>query len=141
MFFSRKLKKFKNINHCFFSRKGGYSKGIYQSLNCGQGSNDSKGNIIKNLVFCNYAPKLDKFLYWNQQLIAESLGKKGKGFLPLVSTAPKDHHSLVQLYLDGPKDKIFYIFSEKTRADKKMGKLFKVLFAASNKKKFNLGFK
>ena len=77
-----------------------------------------KGNIIKNLIFCNYAPKLEKFLYWNQQLIAESLGKQGKGFLPTVSTVPKDHHSLVQLYLDGPKDKIFYIFSEKARTDK-----------------------
>ena len=57
-------------------------------------------------------PRLEKFLYWNQQLIAESLGKKGKGFLPLISQAPKDHHSLLQLYSDGPKDKIFYIFSE-----------------------------
>ena len=37
--------------------------------------------------------------------------KKNKGFLPVVSTAPKDHHSLLQLYLDGPKNKLFYIFS------------------------------
>ena len=67
---------------------------------------------FKNLIFLNYMPRLEKFLYWNQQLIAESLGKKGKGFLPLISQAPKDHHSLLQLYSDGPKDKIFYIFSE-----------------------------
>ena len=33
------------------------------------------------------------------------------GFMPVVSNVPKDHHSLLQLYLDGPKDKIFYIFS------------------------------
>ena len=46
-----------------------------------------------------------------QQLIAESLGKNKKGFLPLISKAPTDHHSLLQLYLDGPRDKIFYIFS------------------------------
>ena len=45
MFFSKKLKKFKNINHCFFSKKGGFSKGIYKSLNCGQGSKDNKKNI------------------------------------------------------------------------------------------------
>ena len=64
-----------------------------------------------NLIMLNYAPELEKFLYWCQQLIAESLGKKNKGFLPLISTAPKDHHSLLQLYLDGPKDKIFQIFS------------------------------
>jgi len=79
-----------------------------------------KSNKFKNLIFFNYVPKLDKFLYWNQQLIAESLGKKGKGFLPSISAAPKDHHSLLQLYLDGPKDKIFYIFSEKINNDKKI---------------------
>ena len=38
---------------------------------------------------------------------------KGKGLLPVVSPAPRDHHSLLQLYLDGPKDKLFYIFSYK----------------------------
>ena len=66
----------------------------------------------------NYAPEIDNFLYWCQQLIAESLGKKGKGMMPIISTAPRDHHSLMQLYLDGPKDKLFYIFSLK--ANKKM---------------------
>ena len=68
---------------------------------------------FKNLVFLNYIPELDKFLYWSQQLIAESLGKKGKGLFPVISSAPEDHHSLLQLYLDGPKDKLFYIFSLK----------------------------
>ena len=76
-------------------------------------------NKYRNLIFLNYIPELEKFLYWSQQLIAESLGKKGKGFLPLVSNAPKDHHSLLQLYLDGPKDKLFYIFSSKL-IDKKI---------------------
>ena len=47
MYYSKKLKKFKNINHCFFSRKGGYSKGIYKSLNCGQGSRDNKKMLVK----------------------------------------------------------------------------------------------
>jgi len=49
MFFSKKLKEFKNINHCFFSRKNGCSEGYYDSLNCGLGSSDSKENVIKNL--------------------------------------------------------------------------------------------
>ena len=49
MFFSKKLQKFKNLKHCFFSRKDGFSKGIYESLNCGIGSNDEKKNVIKNL--------------------------------------------------------------------------------------------
>ena len=70
-----------------------------------------KGNKFKNLIFLNYSPELEKFLFWCQQLIAESLGKKNKGFLPMISNVPKDHHSLLQLYLDGPKDKIFYVFS------------------------------
>ena len=64
-----------------------------------------------NLILLNYSTELEKFLFWCQQLIAESLGKNNKGFLPVISNAPKDHHSLLQLYLDGPKDKIFYIFS------------------------------
>jgi glucose-6-phosphate isomerase len=66
---------------------------------------------FNNLIFINYEPCLEKFLFWCQQLIGESLGKKNKGFLPVVSNSPKDHHSLLQLYLDGPKDKLFYIFS------------------------------
>ena len=49
MFFSKKLQKFKNIKHCFFSRKNGISTGNYESLNCGLGSNDKKENILKNL--------------------------------------------------------------------------------------------
>ena len=68
---------------------------------------------INSIILLNYAPEVNKFLYWCQQLIAESLGKKGKGLLPVVSVAPRDHHSLLQLYLDGPKDKLFYIFSLK----------------------------
>ena len=51
MFFSKKLKQFKELKHCFFSRKGGYSKGIYKGLNCGRGSNDIKKNIRQNLEY------------------------------------------------------------------------------------------
>ena len=51
MFYSKKLKKLKKVKHCFFSRKKGFSKGIYESLNCGQGSKDNKKNIQKNLKF------------------------------------------------------------------------------------------
>ena len=49
MFFSKKLQKFENLKHCFFSRKNGFSKGHYASLNCGLGSDDKKENILKNL--------------------------------------------------------------------------------------------
>ena len=73
-----------------------------------------------NIIFLNYSPRLEKFLFWAQQLLAESLGKKGLGFLPVVSNAPKDHHSLLQLYLDGPKDKFFNIFSIKQKSKEKI---------------------
>ena len=75
---------------------------------------------INNLIFLNYSPKLEKFLFWCQQLIAESLGKKGKGFLPMISNVPKDHHSLLQLYLDGPRDKLFHIFSLEEKSKNKL---------------------
>ncbi|MDA7715676.1 glucose-6-phosphate isomerase, partial [Pelagibacteraceae bacterium] len=83
------------------------------SINLVQLINSKKFN---NLIFLNYAPNLEKFLYWCQQLIAESLGKAGKGFLPVISNTPKDHHSLLQLYLDGPKDKLFHIFSFESKS-------------------------
>ena len=54
MFYSKKLKKVKQLKHCFFSRKNGFSKGIYRGLNCGQGSKDYKRNINRNL---NYIAK------------------------------------------------------------------------------------
>ena len=69
-----------------------------------------------NIVFLNYSPELEQFLFWCQQLIAESLGKDSKGFFPVISNVPKDHHSLLQLYLDGPKDKLFYLFSTETKS-------------------------
>ena len=79
----------------------------------------------KILIFLNYIPELNQFLYWAQQLIAESLGKNKKGFIPVISNAPKDHHSLLQLYLDGPKDKFFYIFSSQKYNTIKIKKLDK----------------
>ena len=60
MFYSKKLKKFKEINHIFFSNKNGFSKGIYKSLNCGQGSKDSKKNIFKNLKYVSDKMSLKK---------------------------------------------------------------------------------
>ena len=50
MFYSTKLKKFKQIKHCFFSKRGGYSSGVYKSLNCGRGSRDKTKNVEKNLL-------------------------------------------------------------------------------------------
>ena len=49
MFLSNKFKRLKKIKHCFFSRNNGYSKGLYEGLNCGIGSKDNKKNVNKNL--------------------------------------------------------------------------------------------
>jgi polyphenol oxidase len=51
MFYSKNLKKFKNLHHCFFSRNEGFSTGIYASLNCGKSSKDNKKNVLNNLNF------------------------------------------------------------------------------------------
>ena len=60
MFFSKKFKKFQDVKHCFFSRKGGFSRGVYYSLNCGRGSKDKKKNISKNLSFVSKKMKISK---------------------------------------------------------------------------------
>ena len=62
---------------------------------------------VKNSVILNYDTRLNDLSMWYQQLTAESLSKKGKGITPTISTMPKDNHSLLQLYLDGPRDKFF----------------------------------
>ena len=53
MFYSKKLLKQKEIRHCFFNRKGGKSKGIYKSLNCGKGSLDNKNHVNANLIIAS----------------------------------------------------------------------------------------
>ena len=63
-----------------------------------------------NSVMLNFDKSLISLLEWYQQLLSESLGKKGKGFFPIISNLPKDNHSLMQLYLDGNKNNFFTIF-------------------------------
>lgn len=63
-----------------------------------------------NSIILNYDEDSENFFKWYQQLIAESLGKKQNGIMPIISTLPKDNHSLMQLYLDGPKNNFFTFF-------------------------------
>ncbi len=79
----------------------------------------------KNLVILNYDEKSDSLFKWYQQLTAESLGKNGNGLFPIVSTMPKDNHSLLQLYLDGPKNNFFTFFSvnEKKNVNSKLNSI------------------
>ncbi|MDC0895409.1 glucose-6-phosphate isomerase [Candidatus Pelagibacter sp.] len=63
-----------------------------------------------NSVIINYDERSENLFNWYQQLIAESLGKKKKGLLPIISNMPKDNHSTMQLYLDGFKNNFFTFF-------------------------------
>ena len=73
-----------------------------------------------NSVILNYDETSDNLLKWYQQLVAESLGKKGSGILPIISTMPKDNHSLMQLYLDGQKNNFYTFFYTQEKFSKKL---------------------
>ena len=73
-----------------------------------------------NSVILNYDETSDNLLKWYQQLVAESLGKKGNGILPIISTMPKDNHSLMQLYLDGQKNNFYTFFYTQEKFSKKL---------------------
>ena len=67
-------------------------------------------NKKTNSIILNYDENSNDLFLWYQQLVAESLGKKSKGILPVISSMPKDNHSLMQLYLDGKKNNFFTFF-------------------------------
>ena len=83
-----------------------------------------------NSIIINYDEKSDNLFKWYQQLIAESLGKKKKGLLPVISTMPKDNHSVMQLYLDGFQNNFFtFFYVKETNSEKIKNK--KILSAMS----------
>ena len=63
-----------------------------------------------NSIIINYDEKSENLFKWYQQLVAESLGKKKKGLLPIISSMPKDNHSVMQLFLDGFENNFFTFF-------------------------------
>ena len=75
-----------------------------------------------NSVILNYDETADNFLKWYQQLVAESTGKKGNGIFPIISTMPKDNHSLMQLYLDGKNSNFYTFFQTKDNFSPKITK-------------------
>ena len=99
-------RKFKRLNYLMKSKT--FTNLLIQNVNfiykC-----ISKGK--KNSVILNYDKKSENLFKWYQQLTAESLGKKSKGIFPIISSMPKDNHSLLQLYLEGPKNNFFTFFS------------------------------
>ncbi len=103
-----KIEKFKKLNNLILNKN---------FINCLISNVFSIHKLMikkkNNCVILNFDPDMHDFCLWYQQLIAESLGKKGKGFLPIISSVPKDHHSLLQYYLDGPKNYFYTFFSTK----------------------------
>jgi len=73
-----------------------------------------------NSVIINYDKRSENLFNWYQQLIAESLGKKKKGLLPIVSSMPKDNHSTMQLYLDGFENNFFTFFYVNEKSSEKI---------------------
>ncbi|HEY9079244.1 glucose-6-phosphate isomerase [Magnetovibrio sp.] len=66
---------------------------------------------IANTVLMPYVDRLANFGLWFQQLWAESLGKNGTGSTPIRAMGTRDQHSQMQLYLDGPRDKLFTLMT------------------------------
>lgn len=66
-------------------------------------------------VFLAYADRLERFLAWHCQLWAESLGKDGQGTTPVKALGPVDQHSQLQLWLAGPRDKLYTVFMTETK--------------------------
>lgn len=64
---------------------------------------------ISSAVMLVYADRLAALAYWYRQLWAESIGKEGQGTTPIHAIGPEDQHSQLQLWLEGPADKIFTI--------------------------------
>ena len=107
------LMKFKNLKRLIKNKN--FISSLIQNVASIYTLNSKK---VNNSVILNYDSNLNDLGYWYQQLVAESLGKQGKGINPILSFGPKDHHSLLQLYLDGPKDKFFTFFNSTKRENK-----------------------
>ena len=111
------IKKFKQINNLVKNKK--FVNSLLENV-------DSTLYFLKkkkfNSIILNYDENSDNLFKWYQQLVAESLGKKGNGILPIISSMPKDNHSLMQLYLDGPKNNFFTFFYVKENNSTKINK-------------------
>ncbi|RZK25878.1 MAG: hypothetical protein EOO43_04375, partial [Flavobacterium sp.] len=82
-------------------------------------------NKINNIVTIVYSDQLIDFNMLNRQIWAESTGKMGEGITPITAIGTIDQHSQLQLYLDGPKDKLFHIITIDHNDDIPLSKLIK----------------
>jgi len=110
-------KKFKQFNYLINNKKF-----INNLINNVEGILQCVKKGKTNSIILNYDEDSQSFFYWYQQLVAESLGKKSKGILPIVSQMPKDNHSVMQFYLDGPKNNFFTFFDVFNQKSEKIDK-------------------
>ena len=110
-----KVNKFRRLNQ-LIKNKNFINSLVLNTTNIFDLINKKKTNSI----ILNYDDRSNDLFNWYQQLVAESLGKKGKGILPVISTMPKDNHSLMQYYLDGKKNHFFTFFFVKEKKSKKI---------------------
>ena len=110
-----KVEKFRRLNS-LIKNKQFINSLIHNVLNI---LNLTKNNKT-NSIFLNYDDKSNDLFNWYQQLVAESLGKKNKGIMPIVSVMPKDNHSLMQYYLDGLKNNFYTLFFVKEKNSKRI---------------------
>lgn len=107
-------KKFRNLNNLISNKN--FLKLVIENVSMMFSHVKKK----MNSVILNYDTSSKDFFLWYQQLVAESLGKRGLGVLPIVSSMPKDNHSLMQYYLDGPKNYFFTFFFVEEKNSKKI---------------------
>ena len=69
---------------------------------------------LNAMIMMPYGDRLRLFSNWFAQLWAESLGKHGEGTQPVAAAGPVDQHSLLQLFLDGPADKLLTLIMPAT---------------------------
>jgi glucose-6-phosphate isomerase len=73
---------------------------------------------VQQTVMMPYSSLLREYSSWFVQLWAESLGKDGKGLTPIPAFGATDQHSQMQLFMEGPHDKILMILEvEKFHSD------------------------
>jgi glucose-6-phosphate isomerase len=99
------IKKFKRLNYLIKNKK--FVNKLVENVS---GIMSLYKKKKTNSIILNYDENSQDLFNWYQQLVAESLGKKNKGILPIISLVPKDNHSLMQLYLDGNKNNFFTFF-------------------------------
>ena len=137
VFMGLKPKNFKNLNYLVKNKF--FINSLIDSV-------VSTSYFIKkkkyNSIILNYDELSKELFEWYQQLVAESLGKNSKGILPVVSNMPRDNHSMMQLYLDGPKNSFFTFFNVVDHDKKKINnsKLLSTLKHLKNKNLYQIKY-